>query len=77
MILEISGNTSSSGVLTDLRGYTLYSIKVLAYTRIGDGTASNPIVKKTQESGKICILSAVRFQTTLVQIQIKVFGGFF
>ena len=77
MILEVSGNTSRSGVLTDLRGFTTYSIKVLAYTRIGDGMASHPpILRTTQESGKVCMLSAVCFPNTLVQIQIIVFGVF-
>ncbi|XP_071429878.1 protein sidekick-2 [Pithys albifrons albifrons] len=38
------GNSSRSAQLTGLGKYTLYEIRVLAFTRIGDGTPSRPPV---------------------------------
>ncbi|XP_072043107.1 protein sidekick-2-like [Amphiura filiformis] len=50
MVIDIPGNESSATTLTDLRGYTEYHIKALAYTRIGDGVASSAVSTVTQES---------------------------
>ncbi|MGH0121573.1 UNVERIFIED_CONTAM: hypothetical protein FKN15_040700 [Acipenser sinensis] len=42
------GNTTHSLLLSDLGKYVLYEIKVLAFTRIGDGVPSNPpILERT------------------------------
>lgn len=39
--------------LTGLEKFTNYSIKVLAYTRIGDGNVSDPVIVSTDEDGKL------------------------
>ena len=38
--------------LTGLEKFTNYSVKVLAYTRIGDGNVSDPVIVSTDEDGK-------------------------
>ena len=50
---KVSSNATFTTTLTELRKFTEYSIQVLAYTRIGDGTLSvPPIVVQTMEDGK-------------------------
>ena len=39
--------------LTGLEKFTNYSIKVLAYTRIGDGNVSDHVIVSTDEDGKL------------------------
>ena len=39
--------------LTGLEKFTNYFIKVLAYTRIGDGNVSDPVIVSTDEDGKL------------------------
>ncbi|XP_038069656.1 protein sidekick-2-like isoform X2 [Patiria miniata] len=48
--LDVPGEASMSSQLTGLRGYTRYTLSVLAYTRMGDGVASSPVEVETQES---------------------------
>ncbi|XP_033119268.1 protein sidekick-2-like isoform X2 [Anneissia japonica] len=48
-IMDVPGYDNRFVQLNNLRGYTEYSIQVLAYTRIGDGTPSNAIVESTIE----------------------------
>ena len=61
MFVDVPGNTSSQGTITGLRGYTDYSIKVLAYTRIGDGDASSAFTDTTREAG-----TSVRIASLLI-----------
>ncbi|KAL4239205.1 Protein sidekick-2 [Mactra antiquata] len=42
--LQVSGNTSSSVIVENLRKFVTYEIRVLAYTRMGDGVPSSPEV---------------------------------
>ena len=39
--------------LTGLEKFTNYSVKVLAFTRIGDGNVSDPVLVSTDEDGKL------------------------
>ena len=51
---DVPGNETYSVLLTDLRKYVEYQIKVLAYTRMGDGILSVPvIIVQTHEDGRI------------------------
>ncbi|XP_041641485.1 protein sidekick-1 [Cheilinus undulatus] len=45
----VEGEKSMTMFLGGLQKYTLYSLQVLAYTRIGDGPPSNPILLRTKE----------------------------
>lgn len=46
------GNASRSAQLTGLGKYTLYEIRVLAFTRIGDGVPSRPpVLERTLDDG--------------------------
>lgn len=38
--------------LTGLEKFTNYSVKVLAFTRIGDGNVSDPVTVSTDQDGK-------------------------
>ena len=44
--------------LTNLKEYVNYSITVLASTVKGDGPASDPVVVRTDQDSKYCILTA-------------------
>ena len=44
---------SQSFELTGLEKFTNYSVKVLAFTRIGDGNVSGPFLVSTDEDGKL------------------------
>lgn len=49
----VEGNASRSAQLTGLGKYVLYEIRVLAFTRIGDGMPSNPpILERTLDDGR-------------------------
>ena len=51
---DVPGNETYSVLLTDLRKYVRYQIKVLAYTRMGDGILSVPVITvQTHEDGRI------------------------
>lgn len=46
------GNASRSAQLTGLDKYTLYEIRVLAFTRMGDGAPSRPpVLERTLDDG--------------------------
>lgn len=47
------GNASRSAQLTGLGKFTLYEIRVLAFTRIGDGVPSRPpVLERTLDDGE-------------------------
>ena len=51
---DVARNTTMSVLLHNLRKYVQYELRVLAYTRIGDGVLSRPEVKvKTDEDSKL------------------------
>lgn len=47
------GEGSTSVLLGGLQKYTMYSLQVLAFTQMGDGPPSNPIVLRTKEDGRL------------------------
>ena len=49
-----------SVVLDDLEINTLYSITVAAYTRVGQGPSSQPVVVRTKEDGKTVIKNLIQ-----------------
>ncbi|XP_071504823.1 protein sidekick-2-like [Diadema antillarum] len=50
MYMDVPGNDSREATLAGLRGYTVYTITVLAYTRVGDGAIGNEVPVRTLES---------------------------
>ncbi|XP_039293021.1 protein sidekick isoform X1 [Nilaparvata lugens] len=44
-VKDIPSNTTFTTTLTELRKYVVYSIQVLAYTRLGDGALSSPPIR--------------------------------
>lgn len=46
-------------LLKDLKKYTMYVLQVLAYTQMGDGPPSNPILLRTKEDGRKFLLPPV------------------
>ncbi|XP_050390832.2 protein sidekick isoform X1 [Patella vulgata] len=46
---DVEGNASMGLVLTGLRKFVTYQIKLQAYTRMGDGVLSRPAVAQTEE----------------------------
>lgn len=61
LLFEIDENSFNQNVTTvnqsfelaGLEKFTNYSIKVLAFTRIGDGNVSDPVIVSTDEDGKL------------------------
>ena len=54
---DVQGNMTNSTMLEGLRKFVEYEIRVLAYTRMGDGVLSSPEVKvQTLPDGKLCFL---------------------
>ena len=49
-----------SVVLHDLEINTLYSITVAAYTRVGQGPSSQPVVVRTKDDGKRVIKNLIQ-----------------
>lgn len=47
------GEGSTSVLLGGLQKYTTYSLQVLAFTQMGDGPPSNPILLRTKEDGRL------------------------
>lgn len=47
------GEGSTSVLLGGLQKYTMYSLQVLAFTQMGDGPPSNPILLRTKEDGRL------------------------
>ncbi len=52
------GEGSVSLLLGVLQKYTVYVLQVLAYTRMGDGPPSNPVLLRTKEDGRISLSPA-------------------
>ncbi|KAM6940425.1 protein sidekick-1-like [Xenentodon cancila] len=48
-VQEAEGEGNLSLLLRDLSKYTMYVLQVLAYTRMGDGPPSNPVLLRTKE----------------------------
>ncbi|XP_053380573.1 protein sidekick-2-like [Mercenaria mercenaria] len=54
---DVSGNTTTHVLLENLRKFVTYEIRVLAYTRMGDGVPSSPeIVVQTNADGMLLTL---------------------
>lgn len=52
-VKDIPSNATFTTTLTELRKFVVYSVQVLAYTRLGDGALSSPPVRvQTFEDGK-------------------------
>ncbi|XP_041473856.1 protein sidekick-2-like [Lytechinus variegatus] len=49
MYMNVPGNTSREATITHLKGYTIYTITVLAYTVVGDGAIGNEVPVRTHE----------------------------
>lgn len=49
----VEGNASRSAQLVGLGKYVLYEVRVLAFTRIGDGSLSHPpVLERTLDDGE-------------------------
>lgn len=42
-------------LLDALQKYSMYVLQVLAYTRMGDGPQSNPVLLRTKEDGRLSL----------------------
>ena len=51
--------TPREALLEDLQKFTEYTVRVYAFTRYGNGVASQPILLRTQEDGKLLRLSPI------------------
>lgn len=52
-VKDIASNATFTTTLTELRKFVVYSVQVLAYTRLGDGALSTPPVRvQTFEDGE-------------------------
>lgn len=52
-VKDIPSNATFTSTLTELRKFVVYSVQVLAYTRLGDGVLSSPPVRvQTFEDGE-------------------------
>lgn len=49
VIQDVEGKDKLNVTLTGLRKFVKYSIQILAYTRMGDGKLSPPVIQKTDE----------------------------
>ena len=50
--VDVAGNTTNHVLLDNLRKFVTYEIRVLAYTRMGDGVPSSPeVVVQTNADG--------------------------
>ena len=49
---DFPGNTTFSGTITKLNGFTDYSFRVMAYTKVGGNLKSPPVTRKTFEGSK-------------------------
>lgn len=50
---DVVKSTNQYVTIENLRKYTNYTVWVLAYTKIGDGTKTKPFHCRTYEDGKI------------------------
>lgn len=51
-VLLAEGEKNGSLLVGALRKYTIYALQVLAYTRMGDGPPSSPMLLRTKEDGR-------------------------
>ena len=50
----VRGNHTQSALLTGLRKFVLYELQVLAFTRIGNGVPSSPLLlERTKDDGTV------------------------
>lgn len=49
------GEGSTSVLLGGLLKYAVYELQVLAFTQMGDGPPSNPILLRTKEDGRLSL----------------------
>ena len=82
---EMSSHTTE--VKTVLRGldrYTVYSIQVTAYTRVGEGVRSEPVFVQTKQDGEISVITynnniiitkVVIFPFILVELQVNLYAN--
>lgn len=75
----IEGNSTFTTTLTELKKYVLYGIKVLAFTRKGDGALTRPpIAVKTFEDGKLALQSLYGcFGAPRVELLSQLIGSLF
>lgn len=48
----VEGDRNLTLFLGSLQKYTMYALQVLAFTRIGDGPPSSPVLLRTKEDGR-------------------------
>lgn len=51
----VRGNQTQSALLAGLRKFTLYELQVLAFTRIGNGVPSTPLVLERTKDDGTCV----------------------
>lgn len=51
----VTGEGRVSLLLGVLEKYTVYTLQVLAYTRMGDGPPCSPVLLRTREDGGFCL----------------------
>ena len=54
VVRVIQGNTTHEQIISGLRKYTEYSVKLLAFT-VGDGPLSSPYLVTTEQDGKYTV----------------------
>ena len=58
---DVVGENTTSVILQGLRKYVQYEIRVLAYTRMGDGVLSTPeVIVRTDEDGGLTVAVAYK-----------------
>lgn len=70
------GEGSASLLLGVLQKYTVYVLQVLAYTRMGDGPPSSPMLLRTKEDGSISLSASVWSLTFLSSSLFNIFAFF-
>jgi hypothetical protein len=66
--LESRKTTALMAMLNSLRRFTNYSIQVLAFTRVGDGITTKPIICATGEDGTDSNCAANFFGSCIIRI---------
>jgi hypothetical protein len=52
-IWVLNGSSTAVANITNLRKFVVYSIRILAFTSVGDGMISSPVSVRTHEDGKL------------------------